>query len=76
MKAGTIVAFDDGREGTVVYNGLDGQGIAWGVHILGPDVCDWPPLDAMLRESYPSADVPCVGREFRIVAEPNKRRPQ
>ena len=30
MKAGTIVRLPDGREGTVVYHGLDGYGIRWG----------------------------------------------
>jgi hypothetical protein len=32
MKAGTIVRLPDGREGTVVFNGLCGVGIKWGRH--------------------------------------------
>jgi hypothetical protein len=34
MKAGTHVRLPDGREGTVVYNGLDGVLIAWGVDYM------------------------------------------
>ena len=30
MKPGTIVRLEDGREGTVVYHGLDGYGIQFG----------------------------------------------
>ena len=33
-KPGSIVRTADGREGTVVFNGLTGQGIAWGRIIL------------------------------------------
>ena len=32
MKAGTWIRLPDGREGTVVYHGLDGYGIKWGLH--------------------------------------------
>jgi len=32
MKAGTIIKLPDGRIGTIVYNGLDGEGIKWGKH--------------------------------------------
>ena len=37
MKPGTIVQLPDGRVGTVVYHGLDGDGIAWGRIHLDPD---------------------------------------
>ena len=30
MKPGTYIRLPDGREGTVVYSGLDGYGIKWG----------------------------------------------
>ena len=30
MTPGTVVKLPDGREGTVVYHGLDGYGIRWG----------------------------------------------
>ena len=84
MKAGTIVRLPDGREGTVVYHGLDGYGIKWGRHNItlgdlmdsdgntiqdSPDVWEWFP-DAMLRSQYPSAMLPCVGEEFEIVGQP------
>jgi len=32
MKPGTIIRLPDGREGTVVYRGLEGEGIAFGRH--------------------------------------------
>lgn len=81
MKAGTIIRLPDGREGTVVYHGLDGYGIQWGrkevnlEEILrgdgntmrsSPPVSDWFP-EAMLRDPYPYADLPCVGESFEVV---------
>lgn len=84
MKAGTHVKLADGREGTVVYNGLDGVGIKWGIHditledIFGngglfnedaPEGYDWTP-DAMLREPYKYADIECVGDDFEVIYSP------
>jgi len=85
MKAGTHVRLPDGREGTVVYNGLDGVGIKWGIYAvtmeeIGGDsglFRDSPRSpaefnwfpDAMLRDPYPSADLECVGGEFEIIEE-------
>jgi hypothetical protein len=77
MKPGTIVRLPDGREGTVVYHGLDGYGIKWG-HIrvdedamlatqplFGPAPADWPwNPGAMLRDPYPGASLECVGTEY------------
>lgn len=87
---GTIVELPDGRRGTTVYNGLDGVGIKWGKHILPPGAMDgtsggviddrkcpddweWFP-EAMLRESYPSADLECVGEIFEIISVPEKEQ--
>lgn len=72
MRAGTIVRLPDGREGTAVYNGLDGVGIKWGRHLLtpedlreiesgGPFTSDAPLgyewfPDAMLRDAYRGCD--------------------
>jgi len=39
MKLGTWVRLPDGREGTVVFNGLIGVGIKWGRH--DPDPVDF-----------------------------------
>lgn len=36
MKPGTIVEVD-GKEATVVYNGLDGIGVIWGRHVLSQE---------------------------------------
>jgi len=63
MKAGTIVRLEDGREGTVVYHGLDGYGIRFGRHVVDAEMLlaanamteatgddrEWLP-EAMLRE--------------------------
>ncbi|MFA6064006.1 MAG: hypothetical protein WC736_15565 [Gallionella sp.] len=83
MKAGTVVRLSDGRYGTVVYNGLDGVGIKWGRHqvtlddLLGsggmldekvPNDYPWK-ADAMLRNPYPGAEMPCVGEDYEIAGE-------
>lgn len=39
MRLGTQVEMADGRVGTCVYNGLDGEGIKWGLH--DPDPADF-----------------------------------
>jgi len=82
MKLGTKVKMKDGRIGTVVYNGLDGVGVMWGEHNPDPadfegtsggcfddDVReDWPwHPEAMLRDSYPSASLPCVGDDYEVI---------
>ena len=67
MKLGTIVRLPDGREGTVVYRSLIGEGIKWGRHNPdpedfegtdgntvsdgAPDDWEWNP-DALLREPW------------------------
>ena len=77
MKPGTLIRLPDGREGTVVYHGLDGYGIKWGrVRVdvdailrtqplfgTAPENWAWSP-DAMLRDPYPGATVECVGTEY------------
>jgi len=81
MKLGAQVQMADGRVGTCVYNGLDGAGVKWGLHDPDPSDFDetsgglfnddmppdwpWRP-DAMLRDPYPGADVPCVGRDYEV----------
>jgi len=37
VRPGTVVVLPDGREGTVVYHGLDGYGIRWGRLPLSQD---------------------------------------
>jgi len=81
-RLGTIIQLPDGRIGTTVYHGLDGIGIKWGRHNPPPEDFvgtngglfdtdipeDWPWFpDAMLRDPYPGADLPCVGTEFTIL---------
>lgn len=80
MKAGTIVRLPDGREGTVVYHGLDGYGIKWGRHSVtledleggNPfnsepprDGYEWEP-EAMLRKPY-GTPLECVGDDYEAV---------
>ena len=85
MKPGTIIKLSDGRIGTIVYNGLDGEGIKWGEHNVTMDditgngntthgveiVPDGYNYfpDAMLRKPYPSAELECVGNEYEVVRE-------
>ena len=85
MKAGTIIKLQDGRIGTVVYNSLDGVGIKWGRYRItlhdiqghgalfsndkATDDYEYYP-DAMLRNPYPSADLPCVGEDYEIESVP------
>lgn len=81
-RPGTIVRLPDGRVGTTVYNGLDGVGIKWGWHQVTPDDLagtyipeDWPWYpDAMLRDYYSGADLPCVGTDYEIVAPEEEKR--
>jgi hypothetical protein len=66
MQPNTIIQLPDGREGTVVYHHLDGYGIVWGQQ--GPfNEDNLPAPEAMLREPYPSASLPCVGKHYVIL---------
>ena len=80
-RVGTIIELPDGRRGTTVFNGLSGIGIKWDEHDIPdgaiggrgdlfdeevPADYEWMP-DAMLREPYENADLPCVGEEFKII---------
>lgn len=80
MKAGTIVRMPDGREGTVVYHGLDGYGIRWGRiavdrerlesvnPLFGEQPDDWPYApEAMLRKPWSGAVLECVGDDYEAV---------
>lgn len=83
MKPGTFVRLPDGREGTVVYHGLDGYGIVWGRKTVdveailsstpifsGENETNIPEPKAMLREPYPSAikqNLECVGEDYEVV---------
>jgi hypothetical protein len=84
MRPGTFIRLPDGREGTVVYHSLDGYGIQWGRVAVDVEAIltgngnlfeggapqDWPwAPEAMLRNPYPSADLPCVGTDYRIIYE-------
>ena len=62
MKLGTQLRLPDGREATVVYNNLDGVGIKWGLHDPEPGE-----PEAMLREPWSGATLPCVGEEYVII---------
>ena len=83
MRLGTQIEMSDGRVGTCVYNGLDGEGVRWGLwdpdptdfeDTTGgtisdpPKPADWPwRPEAMLRDHFPGADLPCVGRDFVVL---------
>ncbi len=40
MKLGTVIQFSDGRNATVVYNGLDGVGVRMGEHTITEEDLD------------------------------------
>lgn len=67
MRPNTLIRLPDGREGRVVYHNLDGYGIKWGRMMYDED--DLPKHDALLRDPFRTADVPCVGREFEVMDE-------
>jgi hypothetical protein len=90
MKPGTIVRLPDGREGTVVYKGLDGHGIRWGritvnageLYLLHQQDAKGESHDlmpeAMLRDPYPTAielGLECVGEEYEVVTPPKEPTP-
>lgn len=58
-RRGALVRVRDGREGRVVYHGLDGYGLRW------EDADESKPPEALLREPYATAQAECVGREFK-----------
>lgn len=62
---------DSGKLGTIVYHGLDGYGIIWGVdcliELLRED--ELPIPEAMLRDPYPTATLPCVGEKYIVVSQ-------
>lgn len=83
MRAGTFIRLPDGREGTVVYNGLDGRGIMFGRILVDPEIinsvnslfgvapADYPYApEAMLRHPKLARNWPgmeCIGEEFEII---------
>lgn len=86
-KPGTIIRLPDGREATMVYNGLDGEGVMFGRIEVDPDVIygqnavfgdapdDYPyKAEAMLRDpklSHLWPGMECVGEEYEIVSTPD-----
>lgn len=80
-QLGTHIRFEDGREATTVYNGLDGVGVKWGIHY--PVMEDFPPFnpfadeeepegfkwypDAMLRSPYSGAKLECIDMDYELI---------
>ena len=67
LPMGTIIELPDGRRGTLVYWNLDGGGIVFD-ELTNLDPSDLPEPDAMLRDPYPSAELPCVGEDFEVLS--------
>jgi hypothetical protein len=66
MKFGTWIVLPDGREATVVYNGIDGRGIVWGHAVVNES---HPPRAVALLRNEPEDhdfDLPCVGTEYTV----------
>lgn len=64
MKAGTIIDVEGYGPATVVYHNLDGYGVVPGVVTV--DENNLPEPEAMLRDPYPSATKPCIGRSYTV----------
>ena len=83
MKLNTIIRFTDGREGTICWHHLDGDGGVWGRHVFEmPDggfgdnlpapefMCREKEIEAnpCFRQHHPTAE--CVGYDYEIVESP------
>lgn len=64
MKAGTLIDVEGYGPATVVYHNLDGYGVVPGVVTV--DENNLPEPEAMLRDPYPSATKPCIGRIYTV----------
>jgi hypothetical protein len=82
MKPGTFIRLPDGREGTVVYHGLEGYGIIWGRQIVDVEAIllttplftnaptnGCPEPEALLRKPYRDAYLECVGEEYEVILD-------
>jgi len=81
MKLNTMVRLPDGREGTICYHNLDGDGGVWGRHEFDMPEAGFgdelPGPEFMLREKSIEdrfrrsgdhrKDVECVGEDFEVV---------
>ena len=82
LKPGTVIRLPDGREGTICYRSLDGEGGVWGRHdFSGIPVGfndEWPAPDFMLREKdveelllqNHKPGMVCVGEKYEVVEVP------
>lgn len=81
LALNTVIRLPDGREGTICYHSLDGQGGVWGRHTFEmPEggFGDLPSPDFMLREKSLESllrmdhknTMECVGGHFEVVEEP------
>lgn len=70
LEKGQHVRSLDGREWTVCYSFLDGFGVVEGFqnlkHVADDDL---PEPQAMLREPYESADLPCIGAHVEVLSD-------
>lgn len=66
---GSLVQTPDGRVWTIVYNNLDGYGVIEGDHpdLVSVDDDALPAPTHMLRESYATASLPCIGEMVRLL---------
>ena len=88
MRMNTIIRLPDGREGTITWRHLDGEGGIWGRHHFD---CDegfndvLPPPQFMLREKSIEnllrgngidshrPDLECVGTDYEIVDDEEEK---
>lgn len=80
LNLNTVIVLPDGREGTVCWRHLDGEGGVWGRHVFSmPDGGfgdELPAPEFMLREKSIEAslrrwrhrpDVECVGETYEVL---------
>ena len=80
LHLNTVIVLPDGREGTICWRHLDGEGGVWGRHtFVMPDGGfgdDLPAPDFMLREKAIEVllrrgphrpDVECVGEKYKVL---------
>lgn len=77
MRQGTFVELLDGRQGTVVYRSIDGEGGIWGFHRYVSEMDDdiLPKPEFMLRSIELQGRVgwrgaECVGEDYIVIHTP------
>ena len=85
LRLNTVIRLPDGREGTICYHNLDGDGGVWGHHTFGMPINGFgdglPAPDFMLREKRleellrrygpHKSNLECVGKKYEVIEQEN-----